>query len=70
MWTVPVSYALPPYWAAVALHGSASGELDVAGLASVWLVLLLTAAVLMVISSWLFRLVLVRARRTGSLALT
>ena len=70
VWTIPVSYVLPPYWAAVALHGSASGELDLARLSVVWLVLLVTAAVLMVVSSRLFLLVLDRARRAGSLALT
>jgi ABC-2 type transport system permease protein len=70
VWTIPVSYALPPYWAAVALHASASGELDLAGLARVWAVLVLTAVVLMIISSRLFLAVLQRARRAGSLALT
>jgi len=70
VWTIPVSYALPPYWAAVALHGSASGELDLLGLARVWAVLVLTAVVLMIISSRLFLAVLQRARRSGSLALS
>jgi ABC-2 type transport system permease protein len=69
-WTLPVSYLLPPYWAALALHASARGELDLVGLAEVWAVLLLTAVVLMLVSSRLFRAVLQRARRAGSLALT
>ena len=70
VWTLPVSYVLPPYWAAVALHASARGELDLPGLAQVWAVLLLTAIVLLLVSSRLFRAVLHRARRAGSLALT
>jgi ABC-2 type transport system permease protein len=70
VWTIPVSYALPPYWAAVALHASASGELDLVGLARVWAVLLLTAVILMLVSSRLFLAVLYRARRSGSLALS
>jgi len=69
-WTLPVSYLLPPYWAALALHASARGELDLVGLAEVWTVLLFTAVVLMLVSSRLFRAVLQRARRAGSLALT
>jgi len=70
VWTIPVSYVLPPYWAAVALHGSASGELDLPGLARVWAVLVVTAVALVLISSRLFVAVLHRARRTGSLALS
>jgi ABC-2 type transport system permease protein len=70
VWTVPVSYVLPPYWAAVALHGSARGELDLPGLAQVWAVLLLTAVVLVLVASRLFGVVVHRARREGSLALT
>ena len=69
-WTLPVSYLLPPYWAALALHASARGELDLVALAEVWAVLLFTAVVLMLVSSRLFRAVLQRARRAGSLALT
>lgn len=69
-WTGPVSYALPPYWAAVALHGAASGDLDGAGLARAWLFLLLTGATILVVASRLYELVLVRARRAGTLALS
>jgi len=70
VWTIPVSYVLPPYWAAVALHASARGELDLPGLARVWAVLLLTGIVLVFVSSRLFLAVLYRARRAGSLALS
>ena len=70
IWIVPVSYLLPPYWAAVALHGSARGDLDRAALLGVWAVLLITAAALMFVSSRLFLAVLYRARRAGSLALS
>ncbi|HEV2251206.1 MAG TPA: ABC transporter permease [Candidatus Limnocylindria bacterium] len=70
IWTLPVSYLLPPYWAAVALHASARGDLGLAGLVRVWAVLLLTAAVLMLVSTRLFLAVLRQARRAGSLALS
>jgi ABC-2 type transport system permease protein len=70
VWTLPVSYLLPPYWAAVALHASARGELDLPGLAQIWAVLVVTALALMLASSRLFLAVLHRARRVGSLALT
>ena len=68
-WTIPISDALPPYWAAVGLHASAHGDLDTLGLAVVWLILALTSVVLLALSAVLFRVMLMRARRAGTLAL-
>jgi ABC-2 type transport system permease protein len=69
-WTVPVSDVLPPYWAAVAMHGAARGDLDLAGQAAAWLNIVVLSAVLLVVSLLMFRAVVVRARRAGTLALT
>lgn len=69
-WMTPISDALPPYWAAVALHGAARGDLDIAGQARAWLNLLVLCAILLLVSLVMFRAVVVRARRAGTLALT
>lgn len=69
-WTHPLSYALPPYWAAVALHGTSSGELAGPALVAVWLVLLASCLAAVALAWPFFRLVLRRARRDGTLALT
>jgi hypothetical protein len=61
---------LPPYWAAVAMHGAARGDLDLAGQARAWLNIVVLSAVLLMVSLAMFRAVLVRARRAGTLALT
>lgn len=68
VWLLPVSYALPPYWAAQALHGAARGTLPLAELALAWLFLLVSSAVALALAAWLFRVLLVRARRQGLLA--
>jgi ABC-2 type transport system permease protein len=70
VWSLPVSYALPPYWAAAALHGAASGEMDVPSLAQAWIFLLVSCGMLLYVAKRLFEIVLVRARRAGTLALS
>jgi len=69
-WVVPISNVLPPYWAAVAMHGAASGELDTSGLLQAWFFLFLTGGALLLIANRLFDEVLTRARRAGTLALS
>lgn len=69
-WSNPLSYALPPYWAAVALHGTAAGTLSPGELAATLAVLVLTAALDLVLARALLRIVLVRAKRAGTLSLT
>jgi ABC-2 type transport system permease protein len=69
-WMTPISDVLPPYWAAVAMHGAARGDLDLAGQARAWINILAASAVMLVISLAMFRAVVVRARRAGTLALT
>lgn len=70
IWTLPVSYLLPPYWAAVGLHASAAGSLGPAELARVWLVLAATTLLLLLVAARLFSAVLFRARQAGTLALS
>lgn len=69
-WTRPVTYALAPYWAAEALHGTASGALGRDDLARAWLLLAVTGIVALGVSYRLFGIVLDRARRAGTLALS
>ena len=40
-WTTPISYLLPPYWAAVALHGTSTGGASLQETALAWGMLLL-----------------------------
>src|SRR5207253_3423339 len=69
-WTAPISNILPPYWAAVAMHGAARGDLDLPGLLRAWCFLFLTGGALLLIAKLLFERVLTRARRAGTLALS
>ena len=70
VWVLPISNVLPPYWAAVAMHGAASGDLDLTDLLRAWFFLLVTGGALLLIARWLFEQVLTRARRAGTLALS
>ena len=44
-WTTPVSYLLPPYWAAVALHGTSTGGATLQETMLAWGMLVLFSAV-------------------------
>lgn len=66
-WLQPVSYALPPYWAARALHGASLGNLGNGELFQAWLLLLITSALMLALAVLLFRLFLAWARRRGTL---
>ena len=70
VWFLPISVVLPPYWAAFALHGTSSGDLDLPGLLRAWIFLVLTGGVLLLVASRLLDEVLIRARRAGTLALS
>lgn len=67
---VPLSYALPPYWAAVALHGTSSGTIGPAELTLAWTMLAATSVAIVLAATRLYDLVLDRARREGTLALS
>ena len=66
-WLKPLSYILPPYWAAVALHGTSSGNAPLEQTLAAWGVMLLESIICLLIASWLFRKMLVKARRDATL---
>lgn len=68
-WTTPLSYLLSPYWAAVALHESSSGGGDPATIAGAWVAMILLSVIYLILSRFLFRVLLQRARRDGTLSL-
>ncbi|MDH5506548.1 MAG: ABC transporter permease [Anaerolineae bacterium] len=68
-WTTPLSYLLPPYWAAQALHATAAGTAQLSGLAVSWGVMLGLSVVLFAISGGLFRSVLRKARVDATLGM-
>lgn len=66
-WTTPISYALAPYWAARALHATSSGQTSLADAYLSWAILLALSLVYLLISRWLFRRMLYRARVEATL---
>lgn len=68
-WTTPVSYLLPPYWAAVALHGTSTGGATLAQTLTAWGMLLLFSVIDLFIASWLFRAMLYKARADATLGM-
>jgi ABC-2 type transport system permease protein len=66
-WTTPISYLLPPYWAAVALHGTSSGDLAFGQLLFTWGMMLLFSLIDLFIASRLFKLMLHKARVDATL---
>ncbi|MBN1687304.1 MAG: ABC transporter permease [Spirochaetales bacterium] len=67
LWTVPISYALPTYWAAKAMHASARASETLGSIAFSWLVLLLTSVVYAGIGVILFRVVIRKAKEKATL---
>jgi ABC-2 type transport system permease protein len=68
-WTTPLSYLLSPYWAAVALHETSSGKGDPATVAAAWAAMILLSVGYLILSRFLFRVLLRRARQEGTLGL-
>ncbi|MFP3854442.1 MAG: ABC transporter permease [Anaerolineales bacterium] len=66
-WTNPLSYILAPYWAARSLHSAAAGEATMAGLALDWGVMILLSVLYLLVSAFLFRRMLEKARRDATL---
>ncbi len=66
-WSNPISYALAPYWAARALHGTSSGGASTGEVLLCWAVLLGFSLLYMVISARLFQVILRRSRVDGTL---
>lgn len=69
-WLLPISYALPPYWAALALHGTSSGEIGGTELLGAWSVLVVSSVAVVWIASSMYAVLLKRARVQGTLGLS
>lgn len=68
-WTTPVSYALPTYWAARALHTAAGGEPNLNRIFFYWGMLMVFTIIDLIISAYLFKRVLRRVRVDATLGL-
>ena len=66
-WTTPVSYVLPPYWAARALHETSTGAGDVEKVIFAWGMMLLFSVIDLFLASKLFKYMLYKARVDASL---
>jgi len=68
-WTTPVSYLLPPYWAAVALHGTSTTAAPLNDTFFAWGMMLLFSLIDLLIASRLFKVMLTKARADATLGL-
>lgn len=68
-WTTPVSYLLPPYWAAVALHGTSTGGASLNQTLFAWSMMLLFSLIDLLIASRLFQRMLYKARADATLGM-
>ncbi len=68
-WTTPISYLLPPYWAAVALHGTSTGGASINQTLFAWGMLLLFSLADLLIASWFFKQMLYKARVDATLGM-
>jgi ABC-2 type transport system permease protein len=66
-WTTPISYILPPYWAARALHETSTGAGDLSTIIFAWGMMLLFSFIALFVASKLFKLMLYKARVDASL---
>jgi ABC-2 type transport system permease protein len=68
-WTTPISYLLTPYWAAQALHATASGTATMDSLYLSWGMMVLFSIIYVAASQRLFRFVLRKARVDATLGM-
>jgi ABC-2 type transport system permease protein len=68
-WTTPISWLLPPYWAAVALHGTSTGGASLNQTLIAWAMMLFFSLVDLFIASRLFTLMLYKARADATLGM-
>ena len=66
-WTTPVSYVLPPYWAARALHGASTGGAPLQEILFSWAMLVVFSLLDLIIAGRLFTLMLYKARADATL---
>jgi ABC-2 type transport system permease protein len=69
IWSTPISYVLPPYWAARALHGSSSGNATFEEIAFSWLMMALLSVLYLFLSRILFRVMLRKARSDATIGM-
>jgi len=69
-WTTPLSYILSPYWAAKALHGASQGNIPNSEIYFSILFLVLFSVIYIILSGWLYRIVLRKARVDATLDTT
>ena len=69
-WTTPLSYILSPYWAANALHGASSGDMQNSEIFLSILFLVVFSTTYIFLSRWLYRIVLRKARVDATLDTT
>ena len=68
-WTTPISYLLPPFWAAVALHGTSTGGASLNATFFSWGMMLLFSVIDLFIASRLFKIMLYRVRVDATLGM-
>lgn len=68
-WTTPLSYLLAPYWAARALHDTASGGVSLDQVAFSWAMLLLSSFITLGLATVLFKVMLRKARADATLGM-
>ncbi|MFL7867808.1 MAG: ABC transporter permease [Anaerolineales bacterium] len=66
-WTTPLSYLLPPYWAAVALHGTSTMNAPFQQILFAWGMLLVFSILDLFIASRLFKVMLYKVRVDATL---
>jgi ABC-2 type transport system permease protein len=66
-WTTPISYILPPYWAAVALHGTSTGSAPIEQTLFAWAMMIILSIIFLFIASRLFKFMLYKARVDATL---
>ncbi|MEW6241217.1 MAG: ABC transporter permease [Chloroflexota bacterium] len=66
-WTTPISYVLPPYWAAIALHGTSTVAAPLGQVLSAWGMMLVFSVVDLMIASQLFKVMLYKVRVDATL---
>jgi len=67
VWTTPISYLLPPYWAAMALHGTSTALMPFNQVLFSWAMMVIFSLVDLVIASQLFKIMLYKARVDATL---
>ncbi len=66
-WTTPLSYVLPPYWAALALHGTSTGNAPLEQTLWAWGLMLGESLICWLVAGYLFKRMLIKVRSDASL---